>query len=146
MKLHHKTLAKIEKLFSISLSYTETQEEQYNTYPDMMFIIESYVDFVSSLKFRLKNKEDYTQENYHDEIYEYDSMISAWREHLVYQLPDENNENHNDLYSVLFSTLQAVDSLIDDDHFYWEEDESNEIDLQDTDESSSEEFELDRTF
>jgi len=141
MKLHHKTLAKIEKLFNIGLSYAETQEEHYKMCPDMIFIIESYTDFVSSLKFKLKNKENYTQENYHDEIYDYDSMISAWREHLVYRLPDENNENHNDMYSVLFSTLQAADSLIDDDHFYWEEDKTLEINLQ-----NPEEFELDRTF
>ncbi len=125
MNLHDKTKIKIKQLFDMGNIFCETQSEKYIDRPDVIFIVSAFEKAFGEFSFKLRLKKDYDIELYHDEIFNLDNILSSWREHLVYRLPDDSDKG-NDLYSVLFSVLQGVDTIIDEDHFYWEEDEEDE--------------------
>lgn len=122
MKLHDKTISKINQLFNMGEGFCEQQLVKYEDAPDVSFIINAFDTIFTDFKFKLKIKEAYTIELYHEEIFNFDSIMASWREHLTYYITSDSNDK-NDLYSVLFSILQGIETIVEDDHFYWEEDE-----------------------
>ena len=122
MNLHKKTQKKIMQLFDIVDIFCEQQFEKYEDYPDVLFVINAYEKIFGEFKYKIKMRDDYTVEMYHEEIFNFDSIMSSWQKHLTYYIASDKNDK-NDLYSVLFSTLQGVETIIDDDHFYWYEEQ-----------------------
>ena len=126
---HDKTKAKVKKLFSIGDSFCDSQLEKYSDSSDIMFIVEAFSTSFSDFDFKLRTSKNYDIEMYHNDIFDLDSILSSWKSNLVYNLPYDN-DNTNDLYTVLFSILQGVEELLDDDHFYWEEDEEKRQEIE----------------
>lgn len=122
--IHDKTKEKVKKLFSMGDSFCEKQLEKYSNYPDVMFIIDAFSTAFNEFDYKLRRSKIYDVGKYHEDVFELDSILSSWKSNLIYKLPYDN-DNANDLYTVLFSILQGVEELLDDDHFYWEEDEDN---------------------
>lgn len=120
--LHEKTKVKIKKLFEMADTYCDLQLEKLSDYPDALFIIDAFSTMFRESSFKLRAKSGYTCEDYHNDIFEFDLIISSWSNNLVHFLPQASDTN-NDLYIVLFSLLQAAETICDEDHFAWEEDE-----------------------
>ena len=121
MKLHDKTKDKLRLLFNHADNFCEKQLELYSEFPDVVFMVTVFETAFSDFSSKLRIKKVYTQEQYHEEIFEIDSILSNWRNHLTYRFPTETSENNNDVYSVLFSILQGSEDIISEDHFYWED-------------------------
>jgi len=134
--LHDKTKLKVKRLFEMGDTFCDTQLEKYSEFPDVLFVVDAFGRAFNDFSFKLRVKKDYTLDTYHEEIYELDSLLSAWREHLVHNFPNDTKTN-NDLYDVLFSVLQGVETLCDDDHFAWEEDEDEKESSLSTEEQDS---------
>jgi len=122
MKLHDKTIGKIHKLINMGEDFCEHQLVKYEEAPDVSFVINAFDTIFTDFKFKFIRKKDYTIELYHEEIFNFDSIMSSWLKHLTYYITSDSNDK-NDLYSVLFSILQGIEAIMEDDHFYWEEDE-----------------------
>lgn len=125
MTLHDKTLGKINQLFNMGDIFCEQQLIKYQEAPDVSFIIGAFEKIFSDFNFKLKLKKEFTIEQYHEEIFNFDSIMASWREHLIYYISTDSNSK-NDLYSVLFSILQGIETILEDDHFYWDEEEIEE--------------------
>jgi len=128
MKIHDKTKAKIKQLFDMGDVFCEQQLLKYEDAPDVSFVINAFEKIFTDYKFKILMKNDYTVEMYHDDIFNFDSVMSSWREHLAYYIASDMNDK-NDLYSVLFSILQGIETILDDDHFYWDEETPEEIEI-----------------
>lgn len=134
MQLHDKTQAKIKKLLDMGWSFLERYESIKT--PDIIFIVSSFEDKFQKINQELMMKK-FNADNFHDSIYDFDNVVSAWMGNLTYRIETEE-KSKNGIYDVLFSVLQGIDNLIDEDHFAWEEDEDH-IDESD-DEYEEEEY------
>jgi hypothetical protein len=120
MQLHNKTINKIKQLFEMSEIFCEQQLIQHETEPDFLFIINSFEKISTDLKFKILMNNNYTIRLYHEDIFNFDSIISNWRDNLSFCI--EKDSNKNDLYSVLFSILQCIETIMEEDYLNFEED------------------------
>jgi len=111
MIMHDRTVDKIRKIFGLGTEFCEEQSEIFKSNPDILFIISAFDKAFDGFSFKLRKKENYTLDDYHEEIYDFDSVMSSWRENLPYNIRF-GEEHSNDLYDVLFSTLQAAENII----------------------------------
>ena len=117
MILHDKTKNKIESFLEISISFIEKYDTENS--PDISFIISAFVSKFKTIKFILST-DNLKSNDFHNDIYEFDNMISSWLSNLPNVLSN-TEKTKNNIYDVLFSILQAIDTIIEQDHFYWSE-------------------------
>lgn len=117
MILHDKTKNKIESFLEISISFIEKYDTENS--PDISFIITAFVSKFKTIKFTLST-DNLKSNDFHNDIYEFDNMISSWLSNLPNVLSN-TEKTKNNIYDVLFSILQAIDTIIEQDHFYWSE-------------------------
>ena len=117
MILHDKTKNKIESFLEIAISFIEKYDTENS--PDISFIISAFVSKFKTIKFTLST-DNLKSNDFHNDIYEFDNMISSWLSNLPNVLSN-TEKTKNNIYDVLFSILQAIDTIIEQDHFYWSE-------------------------
>lgn len=124
--IHDKTKEKVKNLLVLGENFCESLEETYESHPDVLFVVDAFAKKFYDLRFQIVAKKDYAVELYHDDIFSFDSVMSSWGQHLTHKFPN-TTETNNDIYDVLFSVLQGVETLFDDDHFFWEEEVEEEV-------------------
>lgn len=117
MILHDKTKNKIESFLEIAISFIEKYDTENS--PDISFIISAFVSKFKTIKLTISTN-NLKSNDYHNDIYEFDNMISSWLSNLPHVLSN-TEKTKNNIYDVLFSILQAIDNIIEQDHFYWSE-------------------------
>ena len=117
MILHDKTKNKIESFLEIAVSFIEKYDTENS--PDISFIISAFSSKFKTIKLTISTN-NLKSNDYHNEIYEFDNMISSWLSNLPNVLSN-TEKTKNNIYDVLFSILQAIDNIIEQDHFYWSE-------------------------
>jgi len=140
--LHDKTKIKVKTLLDMGIRFCKTQEEKYKNAPDVSFMTNAFVNIFTDFNFKFGFKKDYGETNFHNDIYDFDNIMSSWQENLIYRLPCDE-ENQNNLYGVLFSILQGISSILAEDHFNWEEDKHTIAEESGTSSSLSGEHDLD---
>ena len=122
MILHDKTKNKIESFLEIAISFIEKYDTKNS--PDISFIISAFASKFKTIKLTISTN-NLKSNDYHNDIYEFDNIISSWLSNLPHVLSN-TEKTQNNIYDVLFSILQAIDNIIEQDHFYWSE-ESNTL-------------------
>lgn len=128
MKLHDKTKNKIESFLEIAISFIEKYDTENS--PDISFIISAFVSKFKTIKLTISTN-NLKSNDYHNDIYEFDNMISSWLSNLPHVLSN-TEKTKNNIYDVLFSILQAIDNIIEQDHFYWSEESNAITEIDDT--------------
>ena len=128
MILHDKTKNKIESFLEIAISFIEKYDTENS--PDISFIISAFVSKFKTIKFILST-DNLKSNDFHNDIYEFDNMISSWLSNLPNVLSN-TEKTKNNIYDVLFSILQAIDTIIEQDHFYWSEESNAITEIDDT--------------
>lgn len=127
MSLHKKTEQKIFDLLYYANCFIKELRKNELT-PDVLFVVVSFENKFSLIFNRLKNK-TFDIETFHGEIFDFDNILFNWMENLSYSI--ELTKNESNIYDVLFSVLQGINDLIDEDHFAWEKEEKEQIDEDD---------------
>lgn len=144
MQIHKKTIAKIKQILSMGEVFINRYSDKGNV--AIVFIIYAFEEKFKEINESLE-KNDFNVSEFHDAIYEFDTVMSSWSQNLSYNI-DSGNTYSNSIYDVLFSVLQGIDKLIEEDHFAWE-DEPTDIpignyndEFDDLETSSTDEIEL----
>ncbi len=128
MILHDKTKNKIESFLEIAISFIEKYDTKNS--PDISFIISAFVSKFKTIKLTISTN-NLKSNDYHNDIYEFDNIISSWLSNLPHILSN-TEKTQNNIYDVLFSILQAIDNIIEQDHFYWSEESNTITEIDDT--------------
>ncbi len=128
MILHDKTKNKIETFLEIAISFIEKYDTKNS--PDISFIISAFVSKFKTIKLTISTN-NLKSNDYHNDIYEFDNIISSWLSNLPHILSN-TEKTQNNIYDVLFSILQAIDNIIEQDHFYWSEESNTITEIDDT--------------
>ena len=128
MILHDKTKNKIESFLEIAISFIEKYDTKNS--PDISFIISAFVSKFKTIKLTISTN-NLKSNDYHNDIYEFDNIISSWLSNLPHILSN-TEKTQNNIYDVLFSILQAIDNIIEQDHFYWSEESNTLTEIDDT--------------
>lgn len=128
MILHDKTKNKIESFLEIAISFIEKYDTKNS--PDISFIISAFVSKFKTIKLTISTN-NLKSNDYHNDIYEFDNIISSWLSNLPHVLSN-TEKTKNNIYDVLFSILQAIDNIIEQDHFYWSEESNTITEIDDT--------------
>ncbi len=128
MILHDKTKNKIETFLEIAISFIEKYDTKNS--PDISFIISAFVSKFKTIKLTISTN-NLKSNDYHNDIYEFDNIISSWLSNLPHVLSN-TEKTKNNIYDVLFSILQAIDNIIEQDHFYWSEESNTITEIDDT--------------
>src|SRR5574344_2939283 len=128
MILHNKTKNKIESFLEIAISFIETYDTKNS--PDISFIISAFVSKFKTIKLTISTN-NLKSNDYHNDIYEFDNIISSWLSNLPDVLSN-TEKTQNNIYDVLFSILQAIDNIIEQDHFYCSEESNAITEIDDT--------------
>lgn len=113
MVLSPEAKKKINFIFSTNEYFLDNIIENFKNKSDSLFVISAFENIFSDAKSKLLFSKDFTDVDYHEMIYTFDSVMSAWRDNLPYNM-DFEDEHSNDLYAVLFSSLQAIKNIIEE--------------------------------